>query len=180
MLALCVQAAVYEEFSRLIPGFKPLSDKELHLVLAASNTAAATAAAGAATAPKAANGGSADVAGGGGLQATTAPLTASEESWAILEEVQSKLQPFIEQCTGNEKILTEPLLPVLDSFSTLYRYLRYPTRVADTCHFDTDPRIRTSDQRIRILLFSSVTFKMATKKVFLLITYFLRLHLYDK
>ncbi len=101
----CIQAAVYEEFSRLIPGFKPLSDKELHLVLAASNTAAATAA-GAATAPKAANGGSADVASGGGLQATTAPLTASEESWAILEEVQSKLQPFIEQCTGIEKILS--------------------------------------------------------------------------
>jgi hypothetical protein len=100
MLAF-VQAAVYEEFSRLIPGFKPLSDKELHLVLAASNTAAATAAAGAATVPKAANGSSADVAGGGGLQATTAPLTASEESWAILEEVQSKLQPFIEQCTGS-------------------------------------------------------------------------------
>jgi CCR4-NOT transcription complex subunit 1 len=88
-----VQAAVYEEFSRLIPGFKPLTDKELAVVMN--------------TAPKV-NGGvgseAASGGGGGGLQAAAAPLTASEESWAILEEVYNKLQPFIEQCTGKEKL----------------------------------------------------------------------------
>ncbi len=44
--------------------------------------------------------------------------------------------------------------------------------VADPWHFgtDPDPRIRTSDKRIliRILLFSSVTFKMAIEKNFLI------------
>ncbi len=38
---------------------------------------------------------------------------------------------------------------------------------SDPWHFgmDPDPRIRTSEDWIRILLFSSVTFKMATKKI---------------
>ena len=31
---------------------------------------------------------------------TATPLTGSEESWAIIEEVFNKLQPFYEQCTG--------------------------------------------------------------------------------
>lgn len=86
-----VQAAVYEEFSRHIPGFKPLTDKELVAVMTTTTTAAA------AVAPKA-NGAESVVAGG--QQANGAPLTASEESWAILDEVYNKLQPFVEQCTG--------------------------------------------------------------------------------
>ena len=89
-----VQAAVYEEFSRHIPGFKPLSDKELMAVM--TTTAAA-----ATVVPKA-NGAVEGVVVAAGQQgtATTAPLTASEESWAILDEVYNKLQPFVEQCTG--------------------------------------------------------------------------------
>jgi hypothetical protein len=58
-----------------------------------------------AVAPKAngAAGGDVAVAGGAVQQATAAPLTASEESWAILDEVYNKLQPFVEQCTGTYK-----------------------------------------------------------------------------
>jgi hypothetical protein len=87
-----VQAAVYEEFSRHIPGFKPLTDKELVAVMTTTT----------ALAPKAngAAGGDVSAVAGAVQQATTAPLTASEESWAILDEVYNKLQPFVEQCTG--------------------------------------------------------------------------------
>merc|ERR1719402_2098065 len=70
------QAAVYDEFARNIPGFKPLTDRE-----AASIT----------TKPGATEPAQA---------ATTPNLAASEDCVAILDEVHSKLQPFIEQCTG--------------------------------------------------------------------------------
>merc|ERR1719186_523680 len=70
------QAAVYDEFARNIPGFKPLTDRE-----AASITTKPGA-----TEPTQA--------------ATTPNLAASEDCVAILDEVHSKLQPFIEQCTG--------------------------------------------------------------------------------
>merc|ERR1719283_377731 len=80
-----VQAAVYEEFARNIPGFKPLTDRE-----AASITQKPAEG----LAPPAANPGAA-VPG-----SAPAQLTASEDCVAILDEVHSKLQPFIEQCTG--------------------------------------------------------------------------------
>jgi len=67
------QASVYEEFARNIPGFKPLTDSEAATII-----------------PKT----------GAGETGATTPLAASDESWAILEEVHNKLQPFIEQCTG--------------------------------------------------------------------------------
>merc|ERR1719402_1906246 len=70
------QAAVYDEFARNIPGFKPLTDRE-----AASIT----------TKPGATEPAQA---------ATTPNVSASEDCVAILDEVHSKLQPFIEQCTG--------------------------------------------------------------------------------
>ncbi len=43
------------------------------------------------------------------------------------------------------------------------------TSVVDPWHVgtDPDPRVRTTDLRIRILLFTSVMFKMPTKKYFL-------------
>jgi hypothetical protein len=49
---------------------------------------------------------------------------------------------------------------------------------------DPDPRIHASDQRIQILLFSSVTFKMARQlQLFFFISffvyYFLKLHLHN-
>merc|ERR1719391_432554 len=71
------QSTVYEEFARNIPGFKPLTASEAATIV-----------------PKSVGSGG----GGGGGPGT--PLTASEESWTILEEVHSKLQPVIEQCTG--------------------------------------------------------------------------------
>merc|ERR1719186_2378621 len=70
------QAAVYDEFARNIPGFKPLTDRE-----AASITHKPGA-------PEPA------------VAAATPNLAASEDCVAILDEVHSKLQPFIEQCTG--------------------------------------------------------------------------------
>ncbi len=52
---------------------------------------------------------------------------------------------------------------------------KFQISVPDPWHFgmDPDPRIRTYDLRIRlrILLFSSVTFEMPTKKFLLLIIY---------
>jgi hypothetical protein len=54
--------------------------------------------------------------------------------------------------------------------------------LADPCHIgiDPDPRIRTSAQkiRLRILLFSSVTFKIATKNYLFFAYYFLKLYLH--
>jgi hypothetical protein len=43
------------------------------------------------------------------------------------------------------------------------------------CDFgtDPDPRIRTTDFRIRILLFSSMAFKMPTKNRFVYLSFFL-------
>jgi len=78
------QHAVYEEFARNIPGFKPLTEREAATItpkagaainVGVDNSAAATAAA-------------------------PANLSASDDCVAILDEVHSKLQPFIEQCTG--------------------------------------------------------------------------------
>ena len=102
-----VQAAVYEEFSRHIPGFKPLTDKELVAVMTTTTATAATAP---------------TVVASGGQQATTAPLTASEESWAILDEVHNKLQPFVEQCTSK---LCWHFRLYSHKFLSLERY-RYP------------------------------------------------------
>ncbi len=54
--------------------------------------------------------------------------------------------------------------------------------IVDPWHFGTDPGIRTTDLTVRILLFSSVTFKMPTKfnffYVFCLLPYFLKVHLH--
>ncbi len=46
-------------------------------------------------------------------------------------------------------------------FSFIYKHPSTVTSVVDPWHFgtDPDPRIRASDQWIRILLFSSLTFK---------------------
>ena len=110
-----VQAAVYEEFSRHIPGFKPLTDKELVAVMTTTTATAATA-------PKANGSEVTTVVASGGQQATTAPLTASEESWAILDEVHNKLQPFVEQCTSK---LCWHFRIYSHKFLSLERY-RYP------------------------------------------------------
>ena len=106
-----MQAAVYEEFSRHIPGFKPLTDKELVAVMTTTTATAATA-------PKANGSEVTTVVASGGQQATTAPLTASEESWAILDEVHNKLQPFVEQCTS--KLCCTNCSPLLNNAQVSY------------------------------------------------------------
>jgi len=68
-----VQAKVYEEFARNIPGFKPLSDAEAATIIPKPD-----------------------------VPATSLPstLSGSEESWGIIDEVYNKLQPYIEGNTG--------------------------------------------------------------------------------
>ncbi len=63
-----------------------------------------------------------------------------------------------------------------DRFYKGVRQVRYPvpsvlSSVVDQGHVgtDPDPRIRASDQWIRIMLFSSLTFKTPTKKFFCLL-----------
>ena len=72
------QAAVYEEFAKNIPGFKPLTDRE------AASITLKTGASGEQPA----------------VTAVTPALPATDDCVAILDDVHSKLQPFIEQCTG--------------------------------------------------------------------------------
>jgi CCR4-NOT transcription complex subunit 1 len=78
--APAAQAAVFDEFARNIPGFKPLT-----LMEAQQSTHKP--------------GGPADP-NSGPPAVANASLTASDDCVAILDEVHSKLQPFIEQCTG--------------------------------------------------------------------------------
>jgi hypothetical protein len=58
-------------------------------------------------------------------------------------------------------------LDVVNNWQNLNEHIRTAASVADPWHFevdpDPDPRIHASDQGIRILLFSSLTFKMPTK-----------------
>merc|ERR1740128_1023865 len=81
------QAAVFDEFARNIPGFKPLTEREAQQM----------------TINKPAVGGSASGVGEAGALPGNAggpSVSASEDCVAILDEVHSKLQPFIEQCTS--------------------------------------------------------------------------------
>merc|ERR1719209_431942 len=68
-----VQAGVYDEFARNIPGFKPLTDREAATIIPKPD-----------------------------VPATSLPstLSGSEESWGIIDEVYNKLQPYIEGNTG--------------------------------------------------------------------------------
>merc|ERR1719293_10146 len=70
------QTAVYDEFARNIPGFKPLTDREAASITHKPGTSEPAAA------------------------AATPNLAASEDCVAILDEVHSKLHPFIVECTG--------------------------------------------------------------------------------
>ena len=72
------QAAVYEEFAKNIPGFKPLTERE-----AASITMAIK-----------------PVATEQPAQAVTPNQAATEDVVVILDDVHNKLQPFIEQCNN--------------------------------------------------------------------------------
>merc|ERR1719334_3077589 len=75
------QAAVFDEFARNIPGFKPLTDREAQSITHKP-------------------GGAADPNSAVPASTPVPNLNASEDCVAILDEVHSKLQPFIEQCTG--------------------------------------------------------------------------------
>ena len=81
---------VYDEFARNVPGFKPLTDRELLSILPKNTQfeAPASSQAGPA-APSAA-------------QAAVPPapqLSTSDECLAILEEVYSKVEPFVANCS---------------------------------------------------------------------------------
>ena len=81
------QAAVFDEFARNIPGFKPLTEREAQQMMI----------------NKPAVGGAAAGVGEAGALPSNAggpSVSASEDCVAILDEVHSKLQPFIEQCTS--------------------------------------------------------------------------------
>merc|ERR1719361_3079871 len=81
------QTAVFDEFARNIPGFKPLTEREAQQM----------------TINKPAVGGAASGVGEAGAlpgNANGPSVNASEDCVAILDEVHSKLQPFIEQCTS--------------------------------------------------------------------------------
>merc|ERR1719266_2820145 len=71
------QAAVYEEFAKNIPGFKPLSDRE---------AASLTLKPGSSEQPVSSS--------------LAANLPATDDCVAILDDVHNKLQPFIEQCNN--------------------------------------------------------------------------------
>ncbi len=95
------QSAVYEEFARNVPGFKPLTDGEC-----------ASIAPKALVSPDAADASSSSAAGsvsGAGSQhgrqgaagtAVAVQPTTSEECVQILEEVLSKVEPFVSNCTS--------------------------------------------------------------------------------
>ena len=82
-----VRAAVFDEFARNIPGFKPLTEREAQQMII----------------NKPAVGGAASGAGEAGALPGNAggpSVSASEDYVAILDEIHSTLQPFIEQCTS--------------------------------------------------------------------------------
>ena len=72
------QAAVYEEFAKNIPGFKALTDREAASISVKSGQSSDQSPA----------------------PAVTPNQPATDDCVAILDDVHSKLQPFIEQCTG--------------------------------------------------------------------------------
>ena len=83
--APAAQAAVFDEFARNIPGFKPLTEREAQQM----------------TINKPAVGGAASGVGEAGpVNAGGPSVNASDDCVAILDEAHSKLQPFIEQCTS--------------------------------------------------------------------------------
>ncbi len=113
------QSAVYEEFARNIPGFKPLSDREIAAIIPKSDAAGTTPASAAAspaantvassppTAPAAtstpasssAPTASSGAAGAANSSLPPSPSASSDECVAILKEILSKVEPFVQGCT---------------------------------------------------------------------------------
>ena len=83
---------VYDEFARNVPGFKPLTDRELLSILPKNTQFEAPASSQAGPA-----------APGSAAQAAAIPpapqLSTSDECLAILEEVYSKVEPFVANCS---------------------------------------------------------------------------------
>ena len=105
------QSAVYEEFARNVPGFKPLTERELLSILpmAPPQTPNNTPAVMSSAAPGAPGTGAPPGSTAAGTatsqpqpqqpnQPPTAQLVTSEECVAILDEVYSKVEPFVTQC----------------------------------------------------------------------------------
>ena len=141
------QSAVYEEFARNVPGFKPLTERELLSIMPKSTpqfmdaNAAANNPATASTAPP----GSVAPPPPGSTAAgtttsqpqpqqpqpqgpSTAQLATSEECIAILEEVLSKVEPFVSTCN------TLPSSPHMANLRTLVENLALARNSKEVSH----------------------------------------------
>ena len=122
------QSAVYDEFARNVPGFKPLSEREILSILPKSTPqfmdvaamAANSASQNPATSSAAASGGTGNngaVPNNGASNSAPQQLTTSEECIAILEEVLSKVEAFVSTCN------TLPNTPHMANLRTLVENL---------------------------------------------------------
>ncbi len=84
------QSAVYEEFARNVPGFKPLSEREAAVIIPKTPAAVVSDLTGAADASTSS----------ATQQQQSSQQQASDECVAILEEVISKVDHFVQNCIG--------------------------------------------------------------------------------
>lgn len=134
------QSAVYDEFARNVPGFKPLTERELLSILPMATpemrvgnnapvpmSSAAPGAPGTGAPPGSTAGGTA-TSQPQPQQPPTAQLVTSEECVAILDEVYSKVEPFVTQCN------TLPTNPHMANLRTLVENLALARNSKEVSH----------------------------------------------
>ena len=120
------QSAVYDEFARNVPGFKPLTDMELRSILPKSTPQYLDA-----PQPPVSSQANTSAAPGGqqpAQQQQQQQLVTSEECIAILEEVLSKVEPFVNACN------TLPNSPHMSNLRTLIDNLAMARQSKDVSH----------------------------------------------
>ena len=139
------QSAVYDEFARNVPGFKPLTERELLSILpmatpemrvGGNNAAPAVMSSAAPGAPGTGAPPGSTAAGTATSQPQpqqpnqppTAQLVTSEECVAILDEVYSKVEPFVTQCN------TLPTNPHMANLRTLVENLALARNSKEVSH----------------------------------------------
>jgi len=134
------QSAVYDEFARNVPGFKPLTERELLSILPMAtpemrvgNNAPAVMSSAAPGAPGTGAPPGSTAAGTATSQPQpqqppTAQLVTSEECVAILDEVYSKVEPFVTQCN------TLPTNPHMANLRTLVGSLALARNSKEVSH----------------------------------------------
>jgi CCR4-NOT transcription complex subunit 1 len=135
------QSAVYDEFARNVPGFKPLTERELLSILpmatpemrVGGNNAPAPMSSAAPGAPGTGAPPGSTAAGTATSQPQpqqppTAQLVTSEECVAILDEVYSKVEPFVTQCN------TLPTNPHMANLRTLVENLALARNSKEVSH----------------------------------------------